>query len=119
MIADAGAGSCAGFSAERLPEMHLYPVVNKLRYNLAHARPDWDVSGLQEPEKTQHCCDSKKEKLWAYLRDTLLKDADLYGPMVGGSAFPIGLPFDFLKKYLTGASPTTDTFGRLMEETLL
>jgi hypothetical protein len=100
-------------------QRHLCPVVNKLRYNLAHARPDGSVAGLREPEKTQYCCESNKEKLWSYLSETLWRDPDLYGPMVGGRAFPIKLPFGFLEKYLTGIEPGRLDFGKLLEETFL
>jgi hypothetical protein len=98
---------------------HLCPVVNKIRYNLGHARPDGDVTGLREPDRTEYCCNSKKQKLWAYLNDTLCRDPDLYGPMVGGRAYPIKLPFSFLEKYLTGVDPRNPDIGKLLEETLL
>lgn len=65
-------------------EKHLCPVVNKLRYNLAHARPDRSVEGLKEPDKTQYCCESKKQKFWIYLKDSINMDPELYSPMVGG-----------------------------------
>jgi hypothetical protein len=100
-------------------QRHLCPVVNKLRYNLAHARPDGDVAGLKEPHRTAYCCDSKKRLLWEYLGETLFKEPELYGPMVGGRAFPIDLPFEFLEKYLTGVEPGRMDLGKLMEETFL
>jgi hypothetical protein len=100
-------------------EMRLCPVVNKLRYNLAHAQPGWDVTGLKEPKKTEDCCNSGKQLLWQYLGETVSAAPDLYGPMVGGAAFPVRLPFDILRKYLTGVSPRTRDFGNLLEETLL
>jgi hypothetical protein len=102
-----------------LTEMRLCPVVNKLRYNLAHAKPSWDVSGLTEPSKTQDCCNSAKNLLWQYLDRTVCSDPDLYGPMVGGAAFPVRLPFALLYQYLTGVQPRTRDFGSLLEETLL
>ncbi len=95
------------------------PVVNKLRYNLAQAHPNRAVTNLREPDKTQDCCKSGKEKLWQYIMDTLNQNSDLYGSMVGGSAFPIKLPFDILKKYLTGCEGDSQDFGKLLEETLL
>lgn len=79
-------------------EMRLCPVVNKMRYNLAHARPGWDVTGLREPRKTEDCCGSGKALLWDYLADTVCADPDLYGPMVGGAAFPVRLPFALLSQ---------------------
>jgi hypothetical protein len=100
-------------------QKHLCPVVNKLRYNLAHARPDGNVDGLKEPDRTQYCCDSQKKKLWTYLSSTVRTDPDLYGAMVGGHAFPIDLPFAFLEKYLTGAEPSNGDLGKMLEETLL
>jgi hypothetical protein len=100
-------------------ERRLCPVVNKLRYNLAHAKPNWDVTGLREPRKTEDCCASKKAFLWNYLADTVCADPDLYGPMVGGAAFPVRLPFAILSQYLTGVLPRTRDFGNLLEETLL
>jgi hypothetical protein len=100
-------------------ETHLCPVVNKLRYNLAHAKDEWDVSGLVEPSKTQECCASGKDLLWSYLAATVCRDPDLYGPMIGGSAFPINLQYDVLSEYLTGVNPGTRDFGTLLEETLL
>ncbi len=100
-------------------EKHLCPVVNKLRYNLAHAREEWDVSGLVEPSKTQECCSSRKELLWSYLARTVYVEPDLYGPMVGGSAFPINLRYEILSNYTTGVEPGTKDFGTLLEETLL
>ncbi len=100
-------------------QRHLCPVVNKLRYNLAHARPDRSVDGLKEPHKTQYCCESKKVKLWEYLHDTILAAPEVYGPMVGGHCYPIRLPFSFLEKYLTGIEPKNLDLGKLLEETLL
>ncbi len=100
-------------------ERHLCPVVNKLRYNLAHAKPEWNVTGLAEPSETKECCESKKNLLWRYLGRTLLADPDLYGSMVGGTAYPIQLPFSVLTEYLTGVSPGTKDLGKLLEETLL
>ena len=100
-------------------EMHLCPVVNKLRYNLAHAKAEWDVTDLTEPSKTKDCCASGKAKLWQYLSDTLLTNPDLYGPIVGGAAYPINLPFSLLQEYLTGVNPVTKDLGKLLEETLL
>jgi hypothetical protein len=100
-------------------EMRLCPVVNKLRYNLAHAKPRWDVTGLTEPSKTEDCCKSAKALLWEYLGKTVCADPDLYGPMVGGSAFPVRLPFGVLAEYLTGVNPRGRDFGTLLEETLL
>lgn len=100
-------------------EMHLCPVVNKLRYNLAHAKPEWDVTGLTEPRKTEDCCKSSKALLWDYLDQTVAANPDLYGPMVGGAAFPVRLPFNLLRQYLTGVLPRTRDFGNLLEETLL
>ena len=100
-------------------QQHLCPVVNKLRYNLAHARPDWSVDGLMEPDRTQYCCESKKQKLWAYLEATIRAEPEVYGPMVGGRCYPIRLPFDFLEKYLTGIEPKNLDLGKLLEETLL
>jgi len=100
-------------------EMRLCPVVNKLRYNLAHAKPKWDVSGLTEPSKTEDCCKSGKSLLWEYLGKTVCTDPDLYGPMVGGAAFPVRLPFAILSEYLTGVNPRGRDFGTLLEETLL
>ena len=100
-------------------QKHLCPVVNKLRYNLAHARPDWSVDGLTEPDRTQYCCESKKAKLWDYLNRTILAEPEVYGPMVGGRCCPIRLPFSFLEKYLTGIEPKDLDLGKLLEETLL
>jgi hypothetical protein len=100
-------------------QRHLCPVVNKLRYNLAHARSDWNVDGLKEPDKTRYCCESKKAKLWEYLRGTILAEPEVYGPMVGGRCYPIRLPFSFLQKYLTGIEPKNLDLGKLFEETLL
>ncbi len=100
-------------------EKHLCPVVNKIRYNLGHARPGGDVTGLQEPKKTAQCCNSNKADLWSYLASTVQTDPDLYGPMVGGTVFPIKLPYKFLSDYLTGTPPRPDDFGKLLEETLL
>lgn len=102
-----------------LTEMRLCPVVNKLRYNLAHAKSGWDVTGLTEPSKTEDCCKSGKSLLWDYLDRTVCADPDLYGPMVGGAAFPVRLPFELLSQYLTGVYPRTRDFGNLLEETLL
>jgi hypothetical protein len=64
-------------SALSATEIHLCPVVNKLRYNLAHAEKEWDVSGLVEPSKTQECCASGKDLLWSYLANTVCLDPDL------------------------------------------
>jgi hypothetical protein len=100
-------------------EMRLCPVVNKLRYNLAHAKPGWNVTGLTEPKKTEECCKSSKTLLWDYLGQTVVANPDLYGPMVGGAAFPVRLPFNLLSQYLTGVNPRTRDFGNLLEETLL
>lgn len=100
-------------------QKHLCPVVNKLRYNLAHARPDGDVNGLKEPDRTQYCCDSKKEKLWTYLGQTIFTAPELYGPMVGGRCYPINLPFPFVERFLTGIEPKNLDLGKLLEETLL
>jgi len=100
-------------------EMRLCPVVNKLRYNLAHAKPKWEVTGLTEPSKTEDCCKSAKSLLWDYLGKTVCTDPDLYGPMVGGAAFPVRLPFSILSEYLTGVNPRGRDFGTLLEETLL
>jgi hypothetical protein len=100
-------------------EKHLCPVVNKLRYNLAHAKPEWDVGGLVEPAKTQECCESRKARLWEYLEKTVWGEPDVYGSIVGGAVFPVRLPFDLLRVYTTGASPRTRDFGNLLEETLL
>jgi hypothetical protein len=100
-------------------QKHLCPVVNKLRYNLSHARPDRSVDGLKEPHKTQYCCESRKLKLWQYLQDTILASPEVYGPMVGGRCYPIRLPFSFLEKYLTGIEPKNLDLGKLLEETLL
>lgn len=100
-------------------EKHLCPVVNKLRYNLAHAKEEWDVSGLIEPSKTNECCGSGKGLLWSYLARTVCSDPDLYGSMIGGSAFPINLPYEILSQYTTGTEPGTRDFGTLFEETLL
>jgi hypothetical protein len=102
-----------------LTEMRLCPVVNKLRYNLAHAKPRWDVTGLTEPSKTEDCCKSWKSLLWDYLGKTVCDDPDVYGPMVGGAAFPVRLPFAVLSEYLTGVNPRGRDFGTLLEETLL
>lgn len=98
-------------------QRHLCPVVNKLRYNLAHARPDGNVDGLREPHTTENRCQSNKQLLWDYLRDTIFKDPELYGPMIGGRAFPINLPFRFLEQYLTGVE--SGDLEKLMEETFL
>lgn len=100
-------------------QKHLCPVVNKLRYNLAHARPDRSVDGLREPDCTQSCCDSKKQRLWEYLGNTIIAETDIYGRMVGGSCQPIRLPFAFLERYLTGIEPKKLDMGKLLEETLL
>jgi hypothetical protein len=100
-------------------QRHLCPVVNKLRYNLAHARSDHSVDGLKEPDRTQFCCDSKKAKLWDYLDRTVQVEPEVYGPMVGGRCCPIRLPYSFLEKYLTGIEPTSGDLGKLLEETLL
>ncbi len=100
-------------------QKHLCPVVNKLRYNLAHARPDRSVDGLKEPHKTQYCCESRKVKLWEYLQGAILADPEVYGPMVGGRCYPIRLPFSFLRNYLTGIEPKNLDLGKLLEETLL
>ncbi len=77
------------------------------------------MEGLKEPDRTRDCCDSKKHKLWAYLEDTLRTDPELYGPMVGGRAYPINLPFEFVEGYLTGIEPRNLDLGKLLEETLL
>src|SRR5262249_38987447 len=82
-------------------------------------RPDGDVAGLKEPDRTKYCCESRKQKLWAYLDQSLWTQPDLYGRMVGGQAFPINLPFPFLETYLTGIEPENPDLGRLLEETLL
>jgi hypothetical protein len=100
-------------------QKHLCPVVNKLRYNLAHARPDRSVDGLKEPDRTQYSCESKKAKLWDYLNRTILAEPEVYGPTVGGRCCPIRLPFSFLEKYLTGIEPKTLDLSKLLEETLL
>jgi hypothetical protein len=100
-------------------QKHLCPVVNKLRYNLAHARPDRSVDGLKEPDRTQYCCESKKARLWDYLNRTILAEPEVYGPMVGGRCYPIRLPFSFLVNYLTGIEPKNLDLGKLLEETLL
>jgi hypothetical protein len=39
--------------------------------------------------------------------------------MVGGSAFPINLPYEVLSNYTMGAEPGTRDFGTMLEETLL
>ena len=109
----------AGGGEKSPTQMHLCPVVNKLRYNLAHARPDGSVEGLKEPDRTQYCCESRKAKLWAYLNETVRTDPELYGPMIGGRAFPINLPFAFLERYLTGIEVKNLDLGKLLEETLL
>lgn len=100
-------------------QKHLCPVVNKLRYNLAHARPDGDVEGLKEPDRTTYCCESRKAKLWRYLEETVLKDPGTYGAMVGGWAFPVAIPFKFFEEYVTGIEVSSNELGKLMEETLL
>ncbi len=100
-------------------EKHLCPVVNKIRYNLSHSRTDYSVDGLKEPSKTAECCASKKQALWDYLNATIVAEPDMYGIIVGSTAFPINLEFDLLKNYLTGTPATTDEFGKLLEETLL
>lgn len=100
-------------------ERHLCPVVNKLRYNLAHSKPEWNVDGLDEPSKTKECCESKKALLWSYLDRTLVQDPDKYGSIVGGAAYPIALRFELLKEYLTGITSDTKDLGKLLEETLL
>lgn len=99
-------------------EKHLCPVINKLRYNLSQVRPN-DIAGLIQPQDTGPCCASKKAALWEFLKATLMADPDLYGPVVGGTAFPIHLPYKFLQDYLTGTSPKTDDLGKLLEETIL
>lgn len=109
------------FAGQELSETqkHLCPLINKLRYNLAHARPDRSVDGLKEPHKTQYCCESRKAKLWEYLQGTILTNPEVYGPMVGGRCLPIRLPFSFLEKYLTGIEPKNLDLSKLLEETLL
>ena len=99
--------------------MRLCPVVNKLRYNLAHAKPQWDVTGLTEPSKTEDCCKSNKSLLWENLGKTVCTDPDFYGPMVGGAAFHVNLPFAILSEFLTDVNPRGRDFGTLLEETLL
>ena len=98
-------------------QKHLCPVVNKLRYNLAHARSDGDVTGLKEPHRTTYCCDSRKAKLWEYLGETIQLEPDIYGSMVGGWAISLSIPFRLFEEYLTGVEPNSNDFGKLMEET--
>jgi hypothetical protein len=100
-------------------QKHLCPVVNKLRYNLAHARTDKSVDGLMAPDRTQYCCESKKAKLWDYLNRSVIAEPEVYGPMVGERCYPIHLPFSFLEMYLTGIEPKHLDLGKLLEEMLL
>ncbi len=57
--------------------------------------------------KRRSAAQSRKDLLWAYLAATVCRDPDLYGPMIGGSAFPINLRYEVLSEYLTGVNPNT------------
>lgn len=97
----------------------LCPVVNRIRYNLGIA-PDDLAASAEVPEKTEYCCDSAKQHLWDYLARTVVADPVRYWPVVGGTAFPIAVPFERLRRLLGDlTSSESAEFGKLFEETLL
>ncbi len=97
----------------------LCPVVNRIRYNLGIAPGDLATKATV-PEKTEYCCDSAKAKLWEYISNTVVADPVSYWPVVGGTVFPVAIPFERLQRLLGDLTSTDSTeFGKLFEETLL
>lgn len=97
-------------------EQVLCPVLNKLRYNLGQRS---DVKSFQIPQKSQSCCESRKQSLWQYLGKTVVTDPHVYGWLFGGVVVPLQLSPKLVRLYLTGFGENNADWGFLFDEILL